>query len=185
MARYGPPNGYARNGPSAMVTRALRMRLPQAAIVLPYTAMRAQGEILHSAPRQELPFLHPPAHLCRHQEVARSGNRHGSFATCLNPACGMKMVFDQETGAWRERLLPSHSQLPHPSQGPVLAPTPKAKPAPRRGYGTLNATGAGSKSRATPHRPRPEEFDLTSEMTYQSDEVDETFQVLDESLDPI
>ena len=163
---------------------ALRMRIPEAAVILPYTAWRAQGEIWHSLPSRDLPFLHPPAHRCQHAEVSRSGNRHGSFATCLNPACGMKMVFDQDTGAWRERSLPSHSQLPHLSQGPVLAPTPKTKQAPRRGYGTTTTTGLANKARAAPRRARPEEFDLTSEMTYQSDEVDESFQVLDEELDP-
>ena len=48
----------------------------------------------------------------------------------------------------------------------------------------MTTTGLANKARAAPRRARPEEFDLTSEMTYQSDEVDESFQVLDEELDP-
>ena len=54
-------------------TVALRMKIPEAAIVLPYMALRAQGEIRHGAHPQEVPFLYPPEHMCRHQNVSRSG----------------------------------------------------------------------------------------------------------------
>lgn len=90
------------------------------------------------------------------------------------------MVFDQDLGTWRAQSSLSRSQLPHPSQGPILAPAPKSKSAPRRGSGIATSTKAQSKNRATPRRSRPEEFDLQSEMTWQSDEVDETFLALDE-----
>ena len=42
----------------------------------------------------------PPASRCTHKNVKRSGNQHGKYAVCQNPACGLKLRYDEDVGAW-------------------------------------------------------------------------------------
>ena len=113
---------------------------------------------------------------CTHQHIKRSGNRHGSYAACMQ--CGRKWKWNQGMNGWEHFVAASRSsRLPPPSSQTVLdsswaAPTstrpPLALTAPPASRATTST--AGSRSKAKPAakvktaakpttRPRPEHPD--------------------------
>ena len=100
---------------------------------------------------------------CTHKNVKRSGNQHGKYAVCQNPACGLKLRYDEDVGAWREFYSLSQQQLPHPSEGPILPAKAKAraKTMASHGYGMTPKARPAPTTTARPSR-RPQEFDMRS-----------------------
>ena len=95
--------------------------------------------------------------------MKRSGNQHGKYALCQNPACGLKLRYDEDAGAWREFYSLSQQQLPHPSEGPILPAKAKAtaKTVASHGYGMTPKARPAPTTTARPSRRR-QEFDMRS-----------------------
>ena len=124
----------------------------------------ATGRRTRGAPlADQVPAVLPPASRCTHKNVKRSGNQHGKHAVCQNPACGLKLRYDEDVGAWREFYSLSQQQLPHPSEGPILPAKAKAraKTVASHGYGMTPKARPAPTTTARPSR-RPQEFDMRS-----------------------
>ena len=188
LEKSGPKVGVPTNGPPPVMCKVNEAGATGSTNDSDHAALKVDKRPKASDVADILyqPAVLPPMVKCRHENVKRSGNRHGSYAVCQNPACNLKMRFDPDAKVWREFYSQSQRQLPHPSQAPI-GPALGSSSAPSHGYG---ATPKSSPPHPLPQPKRrnkpPSEFDISSvvsQMTWDEEDVTalEEFQDLDAS----
>ncbi|CAK8987891.1 unnamed protein product [Durusdinium trenchii] len=93
------------------------LRLPQRSEETPLAAAKTKAKAMKAKFKPETTYLATTD--CEHQHVKRSGNRHGSYAQCLD--CKIKWKWNPTLRGWEHFIAASSSsQLPPPSLGTVL-----------------------------------------------------------------